>query len=486
MQDWDSLITAIITLLIAIFFLVLEFTELVIQRDEPVTTTASILFCRTERIKRPRRRTKEYIYFHINKPPYKIQYSDPDEYEEAFLQRCDLRDKMKFTYYRKYSGITNNETYWLIGMESLTDGQIILSLDDVTPDQLWCLVLPMVMALLCASLFYFKKWLTHKPDLQEIERQESLKNKFEMDKKEAIKALRSNPQDIRACLLLGWMMSEDKRPEQARECYERALKISLQSHETGELSAETWPTWLDLVATEQDVPLILEDSYASPPTNSIPLPNWLDKEERRFSFFSHLRRLLLSPIELVFSLFIISPFCWILSRLFFREGLLALFLEYSVPATMSLVSLTMIIEVIKMLQVSRGSRHWPESSAIVIGSFFRRTTSKGKHSYHLYVVCAYQVNDSIYYSTVPSQKASFAFGSVYQSWRNESEHYLQQKEKEFSFPKPMTLFYNPDQPDMMLHQVGFNKDAVESLIVVLVMALLFGFLSGIFWYPLLN
>ena len=100
------------------------------------------------------------------------------------------------------------------------------------------------------------------------------------------------------------------------------------------------------------------------------------------------------------------------------------------------------------------------------------------------MVCAYQVNGSIYYSTVPSPKASL--GSVYQSWGNESERMLQQKEKEFSFPKPMTVFYNPRQPDVVLDKVGFHKDAVESLIVILVLALLFGFLSGIFWYPLLN
>ena len=330
------------------------------------------------------------------------------------------------------------------------------------------------------------KRFTGSPNTKEVEIRQSpsLKDKpFKLDKQEIIiEALRANPQDARAWLILGWMMAKEGKSERASECYQRALKINLRSHEAGELSAGTLPTWLDLVAAEEEVALISNDLYPSQDNGLF--PNWLDEEENR-SLFSRLRPLLLSPLILFFSLMIILPFGSILSKLFFGEAPLTRFLDDSFVIIISVLPVMTILYTLKLFQLSRDSRHWPTSSAIVIGSFARTWLSKGKRHYNLHVVCAYQVDHHIFYSTVPSENFVL-ISSAYQHGGDQSEHSLQQKEKKFSFPRRMRVFYKPRQPHIVLHQVGFNPDVIELIIAMMVFALLSGVASYAVWQAFLR
>ena len=114
-------------------------------------------------------------------------------------------------------------------------------------------------------------------------------NRFKLDKQKTIIVLRANPQDARAWLILGWMMDKQDKPEQARECYERALKINLESHEIKALSA--LPTWVDLVTSKEEVAIISSDLYPSASRSSVSrendrmtLPSWFDQEKSGPSF----------------------------------------------------------------------------------------------------------------------------------------------------------------------------------------------------------
>ena len=140
--------------------------------------------------------------------------------------------------------------------------------------------------------------------------------------------------------------------------------------------------------------------------------------------------------------------------------------------------MTLLFYGLKWLQQFISSRRWPADEAIVIGSFARHVKYRKKPGYSLYVVCAHRVDKQIYYSTLPSENTYI--GSVYETKNHQSDHELQQKEKEYSFARPIMLFYNPRQPDIVLHQAAVNEYSFLFLIFLL------AFWGVLGWYVCLD
>ena len=156
MRNWTAFGKAMISLFLAIFIPAAEYTDLIVVHDEPVTITTTLVSCETEK-RSSRSGTKTTIYFEIDQFPYRLGYTNPPKLQEALLQRCRQKDKVSLTYRQVYSRIHGEASYLLYSMESLTDGQIILTSADIEAyiERNRCFISPLVIFFIVAFFFYF-------------------------------------------------------------------------------------------------------------------------------------------------------------------------------------------------------------------------------------------------------------------------------------------------------------------------------------------
>lgn len=231
---------------------------------------------------------------------------------------------------------------------------------------------------------------------------------------------------------------------------------------------------------------IESDLHASGENIHITLPSWFDKDEDDSSFFLNFRSLFVEPFLLFGFLVVIGPLCIVLTQAVVGNGHLSSLAQTLLATIVTALTLKQVFDTLKVLQVLVSSYHWPAPSAIVVGSFVRRWKSKDKPRHDFYVVCAYQADNNIYYSTVPSKDAyGIAFALVgsetYKSWGNYSDEYLEHKEREFSAPCRMTVYHHPLKPQMVLHRNGFHYDGLALLTGMMMLLFLLGLFSYAFW-----